>query len=117
MWAATSASLNGIIGGHAYSMTHAITLSNGQNLIKMRNPWGNSEWTGAWSDNSKLWTDDLKEKFGCTKEDDGTFFIEFEDYIPRFSDTCVAFNNLDKEIYVAEANYQKFETVYYTFKL
>jgi hypothetical protein len=29
MWAATSTSINGIIGGHAYSMTHAITLSNG----------------------------------------------------------------------------------------
>jgi len=29
MWAATSASLDGIIGGHAYSVINAITLSNG----------------------------------------------------------------------------------------
>jgi hypothetical protein len=29
MWAATSASLNGIIGGHAYSLINALTLSNG----------------------------------------------------------------------------------------
>jgi hypothetical protein len=28
----------------------------------MRNPWGHGvEWKGDWSDNSKLWTEDLKK--------------------------------------------------------
>lgn len=39
----------------------------------LRNPWGKKEWTGAWSDGSKLWTQDLKGETGgkekATKED------------------------------------------------
>jgi hypothetical protein len=46
MWCATSSSMNGIIGGHAYSLIDAHTLSNGVKLLRIRNPWGNSEWTG-----------------------------------------------------------------------
>ena len=74
--------VDGIAQGHAYtilSVYNDIKINNMTlRLLKLRNPWGSGgEWTGAWSDNSKLWTDDLKEKFGLTKEDDGTFFIEF----------------------------------------
>jgi len=27
----------------------------------MRNPWGDGEWTGDWSDGSNLWTPELKK--------------------------------------------------------
>jgi hypothetical protein len=30
-------------------------------LVKMRNPWGEGEWKGDWSDKSDLWTDELRE--------------------------------------------------------
>jgi hypothetical protein len=33
-------------------------------LIKIRNPYGLKEWNGDWSDNSKLWTPDMKIKTG-----------------------------------------------------
>lgn len=55
---------DGFVLGHAYSVLSAkVVSSKGKEvqLIKVRNPWGNTEWKGAWSDQSPLWTDDLKE--------------------------------------------------------
>ena len=43
----------GLVGGHAYSLTDAVTVkSNGRDvdLVRVRNPWGHTEWTGPWSD-------------------------------------------------------------------
>lgn len=47
-----------IAGGHAYSLLGGYEIMhNGQvvRLVKLRNPWGDVEWTGNWSDNSPLW--------------------------------------------------------------
>jgi len=44
----------GLVGGHAYSLVNAATvkLNNGkeEHLVCVRNPWGNTEWKGPWSD-------------------------------------------------------------------
>ena len=29
-------------------------------LVQLRNPWGNFEWQGDWSDHSDLWTPTLR---------------------------------------------------------
>ena len=53
----------GVISGHAYSLIsiHEFENKNQQvRLLKLRNPWGSGEWTGDWSDNSPLWTPQLK---------------------------------------------------------
>ena len=65
----------GILAGHAYSVLQIVE-AEGHKLIQCRNPWGNDkEWTGAWSDNSKEWANNLalakKLKF---KAAHGTFF-------------------------------------------
>ena len=74
----------GIISGHAYSLISIHEFENeGKKvrLLKMRNPWGKGEWTGDWSDKSELWTPELRQTIGCTIEDDGTFFIPYENYL------------------------------------
>lgn len=55
----------------------------------MRNPWGEGEWTGAWGDNDKRWTPELNAKLNHTKEDDGTFFMCFEDFHKIYNHTLV----------------------------
>lgn len=70
---------SGILPGHAYTLIDAAQLSNGVQLLNIRNPWGNFEWTGDWSDTSPLWTDALKAEmesmgYDMTPRDDGAFW-------------------------------------------
>ena len=55
----------GVVSGHAYSLIsiHEVYDENENTiqLLRLRNPWGTGEWTGDWSDQSDLWTDDIKE--------------------------------------------------------
>ena len=53
-------------------------------MIKLRNPWGGSEWNGDWSDNSHLWTQDLRNRVGLKREEDGIFFMAEKDYLKWF---------------------------------
>ena len=47
---------SGLILNHAYGLNDVMELDDGEGgqlrLLRLRNPWGNSEWLGAWSDNS-----------------------------------------------------------------
>ena len=70
--------VNGLIGGHAYSVLRAVE-HEGKRFVVIRNPWGDSEWTGPWSDGSKEWTPEtlhflaaLNHTFG----NDGQFVME-----------------------------------------
>ncbi|KAK7017794.1 cysteine proteinase [Favolaschia claudopus] len=74
---------NGLIGNHAYSVLRAMQI-NGKRFLVLRNPWGNSEWTGAWSDGSKEWNAQtfellpiLEHSFG----NDGQFVMEYSDFL------------------------------------
>ena len=40
-------------------------------LLKLRNPWGQGEWQGDWSDKSPLWTPAIKKQVGLVDGDDG----------------------------------------------
>lgn len=42
------------VAGHSYSLVSAVEF-RGKRFLKIRNPWGNSEWTGRWSDGSQEW--------------------------------------------------------------
>jgi hypothetical protein len=50
----------GLVNMHAYSLISAAEVKkDGKKvqLVKLRNPWGDHEWNGDWSDKSGLWTD------------------------------------------------------------
>ena len=48
--------------------------------MRLRNPWGNGEWNGDWSDSSSKWTSALKNKMNLSKKDDGDFYMSFNDF-------------------------------------
>jgi hypothetical protein len=87
----------GLLKGHAYSILKAVECSSGSllsfgnkiRLVQVRNPWGSYEWTGDYSDTSSLWTAALKKEAGWENENDGSFFIKWEDFTRYFEDIDV----------------------------
>lgn len=53
--------------------------------MKLRNPWGDFEWRGDWSDTSSNWTPELQKELNFTNADDGTFWMSFADFCHYFS--------------------------------
>ena len=55
----------GLVAQHSYGLLKACEVTDGfgdkVKLVMLRNPWGDFEWTGDWSDNSDMWTDDIKQ--------------------------------------------------------
>ena len=52
----------GIVGQHAYSLLSAREVKTAfgtERLIRLRNPWGEGEWKGEFSDTSDVWTSTL----------------------------------------------------------
>lgn len=80
----------GIVQGHAYSI-HKLIEVDGTKLMMIRNPWGNGEWTGDWSDDSELWTIRMQNLAGYTNFDkeDGIFWMDYEDFLDEFSEIYV----------------------------
>uniref|UniRef100_A0A674DR89 Calpain 8 n=1 Tax=Salmo trutta TaxID=8032 RepID=A0A674DR89_SALTR len=77
-----------LVKGHAYSITAAeevrISLFS---LVRIRNPWGQVEWTGAWSDDSREWDGvrpEEKSKLDHSAED-GEFWMAYSDFLRQYS--------------------------------
>ena len=103
----------GLLAGHAYSLLDVVFVNNPteQNeqhrLLRLRNPWGNSEWKGKWSDGSeklmKNYTyvkQEIKklgkeEKYDPLDPNDGTFLMNFADWRLHFDDLflCLDFGD------------------------
>ncbi|KAI7790290.1 hypothetical protein IRJ41_019969 [Triplophysa rosa] len=82
---------NGIVEGHAYTVTGVFKVrGKGQpvKLVRVLNPWGLGEWTGAWSDRSSLWNQvSEKERTECRSlANDGEFWMSMEDFTKSFED-------------------------------
>jgi hypothetical protein len=79
----------GIVPGHAYSVIAAQEHADIK-LLNVRNPWGQFEWGGAWSDNSKEWTKPMKKAFKPNfNAKDGSFWISYEDFLKNFCSVTV----------------------------
>ncbi|XP_032396372.1 calpain-1 catalytic subunit isoform X1 [Etheostoma spectabile] len=79
-----------LVKGHAYSVTGLKEVDfrgNMERLIRIRNPWGQVEWTGAWSDSSPEWDEvDPSEREDLHLQmEDGEFWMSFSEFKRQFS--------------------------------
>ncbi|KAK8746452.1 hypothetical protein OTU49_017024 [Cherax quadricarinatus] len=116
----------GLVKGHAYGITACRKINIGDTglfslfkgaqkmrMIRLKNPWGEREWNGAFSDGKRrsgfvYTTSQLtkmysrspewskvsaseREKLGLTFEDDGEFWMTFEDFVEHFTDLSICF--------------------------
>ncbi|KAL2305889.1 hypothetical protein Nmel_003782 [Mimus melanotis] len=85
---------NGIVQGHAYTVTGAVKIpyKNGwKHIIRIWNPWGHGEWKGPWSDNSPQW-DRVEPKYRealLRNKDDGEFW--YFPIVPLSTGFCIRF--------------------------
>ncbi|CEF61728.1 Peptidase C2, calpain, catalytic domain and Peptidase C2, calpain, large subunit, domain III and Peptidase C2, calpain, domain III and Peptidase C2, calpain family-containing protein [Strongyloides ratti] len=106
----------GLVKGHAYAVTAVRYIDlDARNasfkffnkferkmMIRLQNPWGEKEWNGSWSDGSEEWnqvTDTQKKDLGITVEEDGEFWMPFNEFINYFTDisVCRLFNTSNPE--------------------
>jgi calpain-15 len=127
----------GICGSHAYSLiaTYEIT-RNGPNgawrklsfketptgqverLVKLRNPWGSSEWKGSWSDTDPQWTDALRKQLQMTSNpDDGVFCMTYNDFCKYFSDLQICYFHDDYKYSAVKLRSEKGEKVMLSFEI
>ena len=82
----------GISYTHAYTVLGTKTLSTGQRLVKMRNPWGAETYSGKFSDGSSDWNAELLEEVEHKQDDDGVFYMPVEDYHTSIETTFVSYD-------------------------
>ncbi|XP_008057568.1 calpain-3 isoform X4 [Carlito syrichta] len=81
----------GLVKGHAYSVTgleEAMFKDEKVKLVRLRNPWGQVEWNGSWSDGWKDWSfvdKDEKARLQHQVTEDGEFWMSYEDFIYHFT--------------------------------
>ncbi|KIN05743.1 hypothetical protein OIDMADRAFT_38228 [Oidiodendron maius Zn] len=73
----------GIVEGHAYSILRAVEV-DGKRFCLLRNPWGEYEWNGPWSDGSKEWTPEWMQKLNHRFGNDGSFWMSYEDLLQKY---------------------------------
>lgn len=122
----------GICGSHAYSLLAVYQIDRrygkverkGQGeeftdqLVKLRNPWGQGEWHGKWSDDDPDWTPELKQIVGFTgKKEDGIFFMPWEEFIKYYSDVQICYFHDGYKYSAEKFESRRNEEVYLRFRL
>ncbi|XP_038596954.1 calpain-3 isoform X3 [Tachyglossus aculeatus] len=81
----------GLVKGHAYSVTgldESPFKGEKVKLVRLRNPWGQVEWNGAWSDGWKDWgfvDKEEKSRLQHQVTEDGEFWMSYEDFMYNFT--------------------------------
>uniref|UniRef100_A0A8C2Z6B5 Calpain 2, (m/II) large subunit b n=1 Tax=Cyclopterus lumpus TaxID=8103 RepID=A0A8C2Z6B5_CYCLU len=76
-----------LVKGHAYSLTGAVEVNyrgRMEKLVRIRNPWGQVEWTGAWSDGSSEWKY-VQGDCPHANAEDGEFWMSFSEFSRNYN--------------------------------
>ncbi|XP_056266886.1 calpain-2 catalytic subunit-like [Pseudoliparis swirei] len=76
-----------LVKGHAYSLTGAVEVNyrgRMEKLVRIRNPWGQVEWTGAWSDGSSEWSS-VQGDCPHANAEDGEFWMSFSEFSRNYN--------------------------------
>lgn len=81
----------GLCPGHEYTLEKGIESTIDDQLIrlvKMRNPWGSTNYKGKWSKNDQIWNNKLKEIFEYedTYKGEGEFLIDYDTFVKYYAD-------------------------------
>ncbi|XP_023590931.1 calpain-3 isoform X1 [Trichechus manatus latirostris] len=82
---------SGLVKGHAYSVTgleETLFKDEKVKLVRLRNPWGQVEWNGSWSDRWKDWSfvdNDEKARLQYQVTENGEFWMSYDDFIYHFT--------------------------------
>ncbi|XP_039626877.1 calpain-1 catalytic subunit [Polypterus senegalus] len=85
-------SRSGILFQHAYAVTgmEQVQTPEGKvDLVRVRNPWGNTEWNGAWSDEHGEWdriSPAEQNRLQRVKLEDGEFWMSVQDFQKIFNE-------------------------------
>ncbi|XP_060066848.1 calpain-D-like [Ylistrum balloti] len=82
----------GLVCYHAYSLLDVQDIQGNQ-LVRLRNPWGRESWNGDWSDTSQKWSTvsaSSKTSLNPTENKKGVFWMCLEEYMKYFGgvDIC-----------------------------
>lgn len=100
----------GLVAQHSYGLLKAAEAvdrdGNTIRLVLLRNPWGDFEWNGDWSDNSKLWTNEIKRQVGYD-DSEGLFWMAYTDVCHFFS--RIQFGHINDEYHYSfmKASHQR----------
>ncbi|XP_039094365.1 calpain-13 [Hyaena hyaena] len=81
---------NGLVSQHAYTVTGAERIQyrrSWEDLIRLWNPWGKTEWRGRWGDGSPEWQEihGQWKRLLYENKDDGEFWMSRRDFQDNFS--------------------------------
>ena len=78
--------VRGLIAGHDYTLINVYNIDNNIKIVKLKNPNGDCEYTGDWSNYSKKWTPELKEqcKYRTEDEEVGIFYMSYNDFLKYY---------------------------------
>ena len=75
----------GLDPGHDYTLINVYKVDDNVKLVKLKNPYGNNEYTGDWSDYSDKWTPELKKQCDFKEEgEEGIFYFPYRDFLEYF---------------------------------
>ncbi|CAG0912632.1 unnamed protein product [Notodromas monacha] len=116
---------DGLVNGHAYTITNVAFVQVADRvepfrLLRIRNPWASSmEWNGDWSDtDQERWSkvsDEVRARIGYKSvNDDGEFWMAFEDFRREFStfSICTLGPDLNDDLWTDDPQKTKIHYMY-----